>query len=340
MMNKLAKLVSAQKLVKKDILCLYTILGYKVPVDTKKESILRVLEENVTRDTKKVTNNVISLDMGLKNMALSLIEINRKGQLELSRWFKSDLEPNSEFQFNPVNYSMITCEFMDREILTYNKKKDDLTLVFERQRFRTGGASSVLESTLKTNTIEAMLCMGITLNNKMNNSNIQLQPSPPGAMVKYWQNHYIAENTMADTESKGFRVNLILSMLYDTLKEHKLQPIKYPELTNKLNIKSKFCLSRTIIDNLNNSLKSQEWVEGWNKAWSFKSDSRRLYEVGKLINSINPIGTKHTNWGVVKGDDLADSILHGITHFEYISNRRKLMEVIEAGSLIKSNFRM
>lgn len=338
-MSKLVKLASTQKLVKSDILQLYTKLGYTLPLDTRKESILQNLEENITSDATRSPENVISLDMGLKNMSLSHLHRNEKGVLELHRWFKRNLEPNIQFQFNPVNYSKITCDFLQNEILSYNNTASPLTVVFERQRFRTGGASSVLESTLKTNTIEAMLCMGITLNNYTNSSTIELQPSPPGAMVKYWQNYYLLQRVKNEAESKSFRINLILSMLYGLLQEVNLQPRRYPHMKTLPNVRSKFTLSRLMFDNLSNAASSTDWLASWNKAWSFKSETRRLFEVAYLLHTINNNRTMD-NWGVVKGDDLADSLLHGITQFEYASNRRKLFELMHSQADLKSLFRV
>lgn len=339
-MSKLNKLASLRKLNKKDVLELYTKLGYRLPTCTKKETILQVLEENVIKDALKTSTNVISLDMGLKNMSLSHLTLQKNGELELNRWYKRDLEPDSNFQFNPINYAQITSEFLHNEILKYSDSTTNpLTVVFERQRFRTGGGSSVLESTLKTNTIEAMLCMGITYNNMETDIETRLESSPPGTMVKYWQNFYSGTNKK-DSESKSFRINLILSMLYQILKDLKLLPSNLPHTDTLQKLLPKFRLSKTIVDGLSNAASHQNWMNSWNKAWSFKSETRRLFEVGYLLNSVNLQGVQDIKWGVLKGDDLADSLLHGITHFEYVSNRKKLHQVMELGLDIKSSFLM
>lgn len=339
-MSNLIRLASSQKLAKRDILQLYLQLGYALPQDTRKESILTTLEEYITYDEKtKLPQNAISLDLGLKNMSLTHLRKNKLGFLEIHRWFKRNLEPDPMFQFNPINYSKITCEFLQNEILNYNSIVDPLTVVFERQRFRTGGASSVLESTLKTNTIEAMLCMGITLNNMSKNSIIKLHPSPPGAMVKYWQEKYSFQKLKTDTESKSFRINLILSMLYYSLKDLNLQPTNYPHFEALQTVKPKFRFSKHICDAMTDAAKSAEWMKSWKKAWSFKSESRRLFEVVNIINAAGK-GKDTYNWGVVKGDDLADSLLHGITYFEYAANRRKLFQIMQTEADIKSSFKL
>jgi cruciform cutting endonuclease 1 len=330
-MSGLKTLAIKQKLTKADILPWFTKLGYQLPPITRKADLIDAIESNLQNDLLLKSNNVISLDMGLKNMSVAKFSKSKMGIPTLYQWFKLNLEPVENYQFNPTNYAKITSHFLHDFILINQKSVEPLTVIFERQRFRTGGSSAVLESTLKTNTIEAMLCMGLTLHNRNNNNLINIIPSPPGAMVKYWQQLYLPDKKIPENESKVFRIDLVLGMLYDLLTKLDLQPRKHVKNSKHSLQEVNFQLSSNIVHNLSNSFSTKKWEDQWNNAWSFKSSSRRLWEVSKMINDLNNESLKVEDdlWAVKKGDDLADSVLHGLAHFKYLENRKKFRELVK-----------
>lgn len=337
----LKSLVAKQKLVKNDISRWFIKLGYQLPLSTRKGDLLDTLDLNLKNEASELSINLISLDMGLKNMSLSKFSKSKNDKIPtLHQWIKLNLEPFENYQFNPVNYSKITNQFLNDFIISKDDNNDSpQTVLFERQRFRTGGSSNVLESTLKTNTIEAMLCMGLTLHNDFKSINIV--PSPPGAMVKYWQNKYLLNDTkVTEKESKNFRIQLILSLLFNTLSKSNLHPknIKYDDFMLTKGDIVKFQLSPMLINNLKTAFADDTWLKSWNGAWNFKSSSRRLWEVCKLLNGLNEQGLKitdHETWGVKKGDDLADSLLHGLAYFDYLANREMFKNMIKNGDNLK-----
>ncbi|KAG0681205.1 hypothetical protein C6P40_003229 [Pichia californica] len=346
--NSIKTLIKCQKLTKNDILPLFNILGYQLPPNTRKEGLLDALEDhlNFTKSKFVKYHQVLALDMGLKNMSLARLKLDNKEKLPtLSQWFKINLDP-LDCNFNPINYANITTKFIYEQILNNRLSSIPIDLLMERQRFRTGGASSVLESTLKTNTIEAMLCMGLTMNNYLNenpNLKINISSSAPGAMVKYWQNLYYKDEKISEKESKSFRIELISNMLLSTLKTYELTPKHVKEYSNMneyvkiSNIKPYFVLSQDLINGLTKLLKDKKNESRWESAWGFKAHSRRLWEIVKILNEANTKNFKIDDelWATKKGDDLADSLLHGLTHYEYLKNRDAIRKVIEKSQDVK-----
>lgn len=349
-MSSLKTLAALQKLTKNDILPIFNKLGYPLPTNTRKHDLLNALDEYLHIEIDGINSsnnniNLLALDMGLKNMSLARLTLSPGTKMPtLSQWFKMNLDP-LESQFNPINYSHITCNFLYDQILGTHPTYP-FHLIMERQRFRTGGSSAVLESTLKTNTLEAMLCMGIISHNKLiNDSNkaISLSASPPGAMVKYWQRLFYPNAKLSEKESKSFRIELVLNMLMSTLQACKLEPkeVKSHALINSyINPKDvgiHFTLSNDITHGLSKWLTTKEGTKSWNAAWSFKANTRRLWEVARLINQVNTQKYKIDDnlWAVKKGDDLADSLLHGIAYFEYMKNRQLFLSLLNKKGKLK-----
>lgn len=340
-------LATEQKLIKSDIIPIYAKLGYPFPAITRKNELLATLDAKLATENARSSGDLqlIALDMGLKNMSLARLHLRKGAEIPvLQEWFKKDLEPSEEFIFNPMNYAQITNQFLgDHIIPKYAHAPEKTHLIFERQRFRTGGGSAVLESTLKTNTIEAMLCMGLTMHNKNYNKDmIEFSPSTPGSMVKYWQQSCMSDisltGKMNEKESKGFRINLVLNMLHRLFSSMGYAPrkVKPHAVMNKEGLiclhKERFHLGENVCKGLEGALKLKKWEDCWNAAWSFKSQTRRLWEVAFLMrtagNDALQIEAERKLWGTVKGDDLADSLLHGIAYFEYMANRRELKKAI------------
>lgn len=354
-MTTLRSLATAQKLTKADILPLFCKLGFQLPHVTRKDDLLESLEVNIAKEDdscrevlQAAKETIFSLDMGLKNMSMARFCLHGHQKVPtLYQWFKMDLD-QTECTFNPINYSNITLDFLYDHIINdkLNKAESPVSVILERQRFRTAGSSAVLESTLKTNTLEAMLCMGIVTHNRSrgkNGTEINTVSSPPGAMVKYWHRLFRTNEKASEKESKLFRVELVLNLLLLTLERLQLNPknVKEHALRNTFvemkGTKPKFMLSEQLVYGLSTFLASSEGNKRWDAAWSFKSQSRRLWEVVRIINEANDEDFRVSDevWGVKKGDDLADSLLHGIAYFEYQENRRKFQCLIHEGGDIR-----
>jgi len=331
--------VRSQKLIKPELLKIYTKLGYPLPETTRKEDLVDDLNgklDALSRTKPAKNASIISLDMGVKNMAMTRIEYSNHTKTLpcIQQWFKMDLD-DKDVSFNPINYSKITTDFLNSFILNKNLS-ENATVTLERQRYRTRGSSNVLESTLRTNTIESMLCMGLTVYNEQTKRNkIDVISSVPGSMVKYWQNEFRVEN-MSEKDSKLFRIELVLKLLSEELVHKKVQPtnikphaLQYCYL-NDVKVDRRFQLSNELTENIRAALNNEEWHAKWEQSWSFKSKSRRLWEVCKSLNAINrEYQVDGDLWGVVKGDDLADSLLHGVSHYEYLRNRRDFLKIVK-----------
>lgn len=323
-----------QEGLKKDFLVrIMRKLGYYHSGLTKGElidTLVKKIEEN-----DNANGDLVSLDMGLKNMSLARFSNEQGKKPTLIQWFKRDLESGVKASFHPLKYSHISKEF----ITTFLIEQGCQTLVFERQRYRTGGSSNVLESTLKTNTIEAMLCMGVSMHNLYHPSKeIQIHSVSPGMMVDYWQSEFSTMLKQEQKKSKEFRVSLTLQMLRDSLSKNKLLP---PEIQLASPIMHhRFELSDTILDNLSTGLKDDNIKKEWDHIWKFKSLSRKLWELVYFINRFNispyTVPLDKYWWGSVKGDDLADSLLHGLAYSEYIKAREDFRKNVKEHGQINS----
>lgn len=117
-------------------------------------------------------SNVLSIDLGLKNLAM--IRMNRK--YEIISWNKYDLEStlsrssipsdtllnSSPSSFNPTNFNRKIKSF----ILENITDKDKLVLI-ERQRHRTFGRAQIPESIIKIFGLELLLYSHLDTNDRM-----------------------------------------------------------------------------------------------------------------------------------------------------------------------------
>ncbi|ONH73284.1 hypothetical protein BOH78_3235 [Pichia kudriavzevii] len=139
-------------------------------------------------------------------------------------------------------------------------------------------------------------------------------------------------------KSKEFRVSLTLQMLRDSLSKNKLLP---PEIQLASPIMHhRFELSDTILENLSTGLKDDNIKKEWDHMWKFKSLSRKLWELVYFINRFNispyTVPLDKYWWGSVKGDDLADSLLHGLAYSEYIKAREDFRKNVKEHGQINS----
>lgn len=337
------QLCTSARVTSAQLVSLHAKLGFKLPQPSLKSNLIenisiQLIDSYLAGSSKKISNFptcLISLDMGVKNMSLSRFTTPIGSNPILQQCIKIDINPK-EIQFNPNNYAEITKKFFFKQILEpIDDSVDEITILVERQRFRTGGRSNVLETTLKTNTVEAMLYMGTKMWNELlgkRDKKINILAIPPGNMVKFWLNEgkkmnlFDNSDVLSDTESKKFRIDLASKLLLCGLPQNFTEPIKQD--INLDGIDKIFNLDSNIIKSIDINDKSN--LKRWKKAWSFKSTSRKFYEVCILINEFNQSKYQidQSLWGKTKGDDLADSLLHGLAYWKYYQNRKQLYDCI------------
>lgn len=317
----------SQKLTNTQLLSLYTKLGVPKPPDGKKSSLLTNLTLDLASSKLSPPGSVISLDVGVKNMAMARYRWSGTSCI-LEQCIKLDMNPD-QLDFTPSNWSYMAKEFLfDQVLKPIDDDINDVTILVERQRFRTGGGTNVLETTLHANTIESMLFMGVEMWNELlgkKQRRISIESVAPSTMVNFWEGKVSEEITGDGSNNKDLRLKILAQIINDST------PAKYkiggiPQLISGI---PEFKLSSNIIDQID--------LKSWEKAWKFKSNSRKLFEVISLINkySLPKYQIPIEKWGKNKGDDLTDSILYGLHHWEIYQFRVKVIKCINENSDIK-----
>lgn len=319
-----------QKLTNPQLLSLYTKLGVPKPSDGKKSSLLSNIAFDLANHHLKQPGSVISLDVGVKNMAMARYRWTDTNCI-LEQCIKLDLNPN-QLDFNPSNWSNISKGFLFDQILKpIDDDIDDVTILMERQRFRTGGSSNVLETTLHSNTIESMLFMGVEMWNELlgkKQRRISIESVPPSTMVNYWEGLALEteDSTKLVNNNKDLRLKILAQIINNSM-PLKFQINDVPKIIKNPPIG--FKISSNIIDQID--------PLAWKKAWKFKSNSRKIFEIISLLNK-NSLGKYQIpieKWGKNKGDDLTDSILYGLHYWESYQFRIHVIKCINNNSDIK-----
>ncbi|ODV85303.1 hypothetical protein CANARDRAFT_23365 [[Candida] arabinofermentans NRRL YB-2248] len=275
-------------------------------------------------DYQSAPFRLLSIDMGLKNFSFCRLEIpsfpmNGNYKPVVKQWNKMNLNEYTgitDDRFIPTNYSGIVNKIISNLIFNPEslQTKPDL-IIIERQRFRTGGHKNVQEHILKTNVLEFSLISALQtctyLQPKKYNS--KLQSVSPAAMAGYWVDYCKLRDPKIDQKSKDLRVDLVHEWLSRHLLGSPLESIiSEPEFI----IGDNFDLSETTDDLIH--LKK------------YRSNSKRVYKMVKYLNTKNKTGEIiiDDSESSEKGDDMADSLLHGLAYVHYELNRLKLIEAV------------
>lgn len=105
-----------------------------------------ILVERITEslDSVKPVSNLVSVDIGLKNLAVT--HLNGK---KISQWAKYDLMLDKTY--DPVSYARLLSEFIN------GFDFGDASFVIERQRYRTMGRSAVCDRIIHLASVEVQL---------------------------------------------------------------------------------------------------------------------------------------------------------------------------------------
>lgn len=106
-------------------------------------------------------HRILSIDMGIRNLALCLIHIPHASQIpEISDWHRlvvsaRPVQTDSSIvaeSFEPIDYAAKAYNLMKYSIEAYKPH----TILIERQRYRSGGSAGVQEWTVRVNMLESM----------------------------------------------------------------------------------------------------------------------------------------------------------------------------------------
>lgn len=324
----LADWLACQRLTNAQLLGLCAKLGVQRPSETRKSALLAQLASDLANTPPKGADSVIAVDVGVKNMAMARYRWTSTSCV-LEQCVKLDLN-QSNLDFSPSNWSQLAKTFLLDEMLRpVDSEATDVTVLIERQRFRSGGASNVLETTLQANTLEAMLFMGIDMWNELlgqRKRRLRVASVAPSTMVNYWEGaaqRWGAANGHNTQGTKDLRMSIFAQVLNDSV------PGNYKQnVAQVVASEPGFKLPPEVVDQLP--------LAAWRRAWAYKSASRRTYEVMALLNkySQSRYQVDISRWGKPKGDDLADAALYGLHYWRCYQERIAVVKLAAEGRVL------
>ncbi|KAI0461985.1 hypothetical protein LJB42_004590 [Komagataella kurtzmanii] len=314
--EELVKSITKQKLTNFQLLSICRNCGLPIGASNKAQLIedisLCLARESLFTENKKYS--IVSIDVGVKNFAFTRLQLeggdvfkSRSSLPSILEWFKLDLEQFEGMKtFSPLAYSRMAYYLVEKLIfkLSDTGLLTPSVLLIERQRFRSNGGSSVLESVIKSNIIENMIISNVYAMGQMNNDyKTNIISSSPASMVNFWTNYKMSDGStylsMNSKNSKNSRMVLVDRWFDALLKGTPASFLLGDQLSNRIKSKELAILARC------------------------SNPSRRIYLLMEMLNKPS-IGSS-----VVKGDDLADSLLHGLSLLRFEQNKMKLRENLE-----------
>ncbi|KAF3921147.1 hypothetical protein ABW21_db0201503 [Orbilia brochopaga] len=184
-------------------------------------------------------HHILSLDMGIKNLALSVLKVNTEDLssnnellpeiLAWQRFSLFDLSQNStlgsmysssldisggdQFDFSAASLSPLATA-LARHLVTVHRPT---IIAIEKQRYRTMGSAAVQEWTLRVNKLEAMLHAALRMLQEEGIWKLGLTCSiDPQRTTAFWLNqHGLLQGAKSGSATKLLRVNLVRKWLED-----------------------------------------------------------------------------------------------------------------------------
>ncbi|GMG29945.1 unnamed protein product [Ambrosiozyma monospora] len=343
--------------------------GIPLPTPVNKVNLFSTLNQSLqelnvspllSHDYGKRPLNLLSVDVGVRNFSFCRFEISKlgfgsisqtkskkkgKGQVSagstvvVTQWYKMNLHEFTGIKdesLNPLNYSKMVNKLIWNLIYppsTSSCKYPDIILV-ERQRFRSGSQNNVLETILKTNVLEHMLISSLETASLMRPElyHPQIISCSPQAMAWFWKHRY-CELTGIDpdqlktaSDNKLVRLKIVQDWLNHLILGQKELELEFG-VSNTPMFQFSHGLQNRVIDHFNASEKN---VTRFNR---FKSPSRRVYELVSLLNTLNDDGLRieldDEETALKKGDDMADSLLHGVSYLMFHYNKVKIKDELD-----------
>lgn len=157
------------------------------------DNLLRASNEGA----KKSPFSVLSVDMGVRNLAFCQLQIPKVGsQVQVSNWARLDIEkefrpaswPESLSSFDPERLAQITYDLVQSKFLNAATRKLPDVVLIERQRFRSGSSAAILEWTVRVNMLENMLHAILYANSQQGGiGNCNIYGIQPKRVLNYWR---------------------------------------------------------------------------------------------------------------------------------------------------------
>lgn len=272
--------------------------GTKTELATGILSAVRQLKDNEDAESSTKSQRVLSIDMGVANLAYCTFEqlrhigslpiVGEWNRVSLVRDVESDSKPAT--QFSAPNLAQTAVKLVDDLVLSKPKESQPFHILIERQRWRTMGGPRVLEWTIRVNTLEAMLWAILSSIRNQGLWQGQVHAVDPSKVSGWW-----LENDVKDSRKA--------SKKYVALKLAKVNLVR-TWLTEGLHVVSGSPDSTKILQALNLGA----------------ADQRKGLRTEKFEN-------EHTG----KLDDLADCMLQGVTFLKWLGNRNVIAQKGQEG---------
>ncbi|KAK7949020.1 uncharacterized protein PG986_009906 [Apiospora aurea] len=295
-------------------------LACGLPTSGTKDVLTSRLEEAVlvARRPKgrPTARRILSIDMGLRNLAYSLVAFRQPPRVLLEAWRRSDVASEAtkqvveREQWAPAALANLALELVRDRLLPTNPTH----VVIERQRFRSGGSSAVQEWTLRVNTLEAMIHATFRTLKEMGHWSGEVISVAPGRVGPFWVG--AAGEVDAATEEVQSPLELETEFLERT--------------AQKVNIKNKNKLAKT-----RNKKAKIDLVGNWLQLEGILNPAPAHQEVTRTMKLYKDrwLGVRRKKGSNLleeaeeesrKLDDLADCLLQGMAFIKWEENKNLL----------------
>ncbi|KAH3661814.1 hypothetical protein OGAPHI_005992 [Ogataea philodendri] len=240
--------------------------------------------------------HLISFDVGLHNFSFCRIKKDPGHWTtppSVVQWYKVDLHKYTGIK--DKTFTPLNYYAIIKNVvdrLIYTEKESPDVVIVERQRFRSfGGARTVVETVLKSNVLEMILIASV-----LNLGKSELINQSPRNMVQYWAPGGI---------KKDQRIHLVIGWVEKLLRNE----------TDSVPFRFGPCFDLKNLPKVRKNTLSSAY----------------LYNLVEALNTVN------SEYGVTveksrsKGDDAADSLLHGLLFFQYEQHKESIRQTLIKG---------
>lgn len=256
----------------------------------------------------KVNFNILSIDMGIRNFSLNIIQLDKNLPFNrpplVKEWVKFDLNAwgslDSKDGFEPSLYAPVCNHLVNEILLNKNKPVPDVILI-ERQRARSMGSSNVIEWVFRVNMLESML-HGILYSKLVGlDTKTDIISTSAKRMGNYWKLEDDKGKKIKNNDTKKFRIQLVDHWLKESILNNKAAEFK-------LDL-DKFAINKESLDKISKIRSKTKWI------------NQIILGQSEFIDSIYKESNLDKNSATQKGDDLVDSLLHSLAWYEWERNK-------------------
>ncbi|KAK6825770.1 Ydc2-catalyt-domain-containing protein [Apiospora arundinis] len=319
-------------------------LACGLPTSGTKDVLKSRLEEAVLSARRPkgrpTARRILSIDMGLRNLAYSLIvpsgpllsapsapplkemhftssqPFRQPPRVLLEAWRRSDVASEGTTQvvereqWAPSAMANLALELVRDRLLPTNPTH----VVIERQRFRSGGSSAVQEWTLRVNTLEAMIHSTFRTLKEMGHWSGEVISVAPGRVGPFWVG--AAGELDAGTKEEKSPLELEIEFLQRTEQEVNIK--KKNKLAKTRNKKAKIDLVGNWLQ-LGGILNTASTQQELKQTMKLYLDRWRGVRKKKGSNKLEEVEGESR-----KLDDLADCLLQGMAFIKWEENKNLL----------------